>query len=302
MTNRYLTLVAAGAEPGAILASTFTRAAAGEIRNRILMRLAEAVDDDKKRQELANSIGRAALSRDETLGLLAKLARNVNRGNVRTLDSFFASVVSAFSMELGITPGSEIISEPQDAQLRLEAIRLMLDERDPQAIVDLLRQLTLGNSDRSVVRVIDEAVKGLYELYRETQPTAWEQVPQLPTLSPVELVEAIQELEEAEIPPDRKRFVTARAKDVERCHDRDWENFIAKGIAGKIGGGEMLFFKVEIDESLIKAYIPLIAHARGVLISRVRNQTIATRDMLALYHAQYRRLKQQQRAMTFADA
>ena len=50
LTNRYLTLIGAGAKPGSILASTFTRAAAGEIRNRILMRLAEAVDDDRKRR------------------------------------------------------------------------------------------------------------------------------------------------------------------------------------------------------------------------------------------------------------
>ena len=301
LTNRYLTLVAAGAEPGSILASTFTRAAAGEIRNRILMRLAQAVDDDKERRELAMFIGRATLTRAETLGLLANLARNVNRMNVRTLDSFFASVVSAFSMELGIPPGSEIISDARNAQLRLEAIRLMLDERDPQALVDLLRQLTRGDSDRSVVRVIDEAVTGLYELYRETQPEAWEQVPLLPTLSPVALEAAIQRLAEVEISPDRKRFLTARATDVSRCYERDWETFITKGIAAKIAGGEMLFYRVEIDEILIEAYTPIIAHAQGVLVGRIRRQTIATRDMLALYHEQYRRLKHRQRVMTFAD-
>ena len=64
LTNRYLQLVAAGTEPSSILASTFTRLAAGQIRDRILMRLADAADDAKKRRELANHLGVKSLSRD----------------------------------------------------------------------------------------------------------------------------------------------------------------------------------------------------------------------------------------------
>ena len=56
LTNRYLSLIAAGAPIGGLLASTFTRIAAGEIRDRILMRLAEAAGDDEKRAELARWI------------------------------------------------------------------------------------------------------------------------------------------------------------------------------------------------------------------------------------------------------
>ena len=48
LTNRYLALLAAGVDPGAILATTFTRKAAGEILDRVLVRLALAAGDPKK--------------------------------------------------------------------------------------------------------------------------------------------------------------------------------------------------------------------------------------------------------------
>src|SRR3954470_14255703 len=62
LTNRYLQLAAAGAEPRSILATTFTRLAAGQIRDRILMRLADAVDYPEKRRELAEHLGLKGLS------------------------------------------------------------------------------------------------------------------------------------------------------------------------------------------------------------------------------------------------
>ena len=43
LSNRYISLLASGVPPSSILATTFTRKAAGEIRDRILERLADAV-------------------------------------------------------------------------------------------------------------------------------------------------------------------------------------------------------------------------------------------------------------------
>ena len=174
LTNRYLALVQANAPVGSILASTFTRAAAGEIRGRILMRLADAADDEGERRALKKFIGADQLGRRDVLTMLRSLTADMHRLQIRTLDSFFASVVRAFAIELGIPANGQVTDEAGAEGLRHEAIRLMLDEREPQRLIDLLRQLTQGGSDRSVMRTIDGVVAYLYSLYRQSPAEAWE--------------------------------------------------------------------------------------------------------------------------------
>ena len=300
LTNRYLALIASGADIGSILSSTFTRLAAGEIRNRILLRLAEAADDEEKRVELGSYIGLDALSRDQTLQLLAYLARNVHRMNIRTLDGFFASVVGAFALELGLPSSSRMIDEPEDAQFRARAIEQMLDERNPQKLIDLLRLLTQGSSERSALAAIDTVVSKLYELYRDAAPEAWEQIPDYETLSMSKLVEAIVSLQDCPL-PDNKSIIKAHAADLERIATREWGQFIAKGIAGAVVAEKETFSRVKLPSVLVQAYEPLVKHAIGVLVGRVRKQTLATRDLLELFHDKYARLKHRRRVMTFAD-
>ena len=167
LTTRYLQLLVAGADPNSILATTFTRAAAGEIRDRLLRDLAEAAIDPNQRRALAKRLDQTALSEDDVLEILASLAGQLHRLQIRTLDSFFGTVVRSFALELGIGAEAGIVEQELGRRYRREAVRLMLDERDPQRLVDLLRKLTQGTSDRSVLHAIDRTVEGLYALYRE---------------------------------------------------------------------------------------------------------------------------------------
>ena len=52
LSSRIIGLLAAGTPPNEILASTFTRKAAGEILERVLVRLAEGASDPEKAQAL----------------------------------------------------------------------------------------------------------------------------------------------------------------------------------------------------------------------------------------------------------
>ena len=74
LTNRYLTLLRSGS-PDRILASTFTRKAAGEILDRILVRLANAITDEQELTKLQPFVGQPLITRDECLTLLQQLDR-----------------------------------------------------------------------------------------------------------------------------------------------------------------------------------------------------------------------------------
>src|SRR5947208_16399358 len=67
---RFIGLLAAGARPDEILATTFTRKAAGEILDRVLSWLAAAAADDAERSELAEAIGVKLLSAEKCRELL----------------------------------------------------------------------------------------------------------------------------------------------------------------------------------------------------------------------------------------
>ena len=299
LTSRYLALLAGGAPPGSILATTFTRLAAGEIRDRILMRLADAAEDDEKRKDLAGDIGAGRLDRAHVTALLRLVAKNLHRLQIRTLDSFFASVVRSFAIELGIPPGSDVLDEEESSRMRSEAIRRMLDERDPQRLIELLRLLTQGTSERSVMSIIDRTVAALHELFREAPPEVWERLPRRPELSPVALVEAVQRLEET--PPDDKRQSTAQAGDCTRARARDWEDFLDRGLVKPIADGRCAYYKKPIEDEVVAAYQPLIEHAVAVLVNRVGDQTMAMRDLLALFGEHQRAVKRRLRAVTFRD-
>src|SRR5947208_16612385 len=68
---RFIGLLAAGTRPDEILATTFTRKAAGEILDRVLFWLASAAADDAAREKLAAAIGTKNLTREKCRDLLA---------------------------------------------------------------------------------------------------------------------------------------------------------------------------------------------------------------------------------------
>src|SRR6185436_10773775 len=110
LSNRYLALLR-HAPADRILAVTFTRKAAGEILERILTRLADAVLDDKKRQDLSKFLGGKELTADECRALLASTVRQLHRVKVATLDSFFSRLATSMPLELGLSPNWSIADD-----------------------------------------------------------------------------------------------------------------------------------------------------------------------------------------------
>jgi ATP-dependent exoDNAse (exonuclease V) beta subunit len=302
---RYLRLTAAGAPPANILASTFTRLAAGEIRDRILMRLANSVDDAKNRRELAADLGVSSLTSNQVSGMLASLAGQLHRMNVRTLDSFFASVVRCFAMELSVPAATDMLDDNEAASLRAEALQLMLDEHDAQKLIDLLRLLTQGSSERSVMTAMDNIVSGLYELYRDAGDEPWNAMPRparkRDLLKPAQVIDAIALLEACPIPLDKKSFVNSMAKNLTQARSHDWEEFVTSGLAGKIALNEPKYSNSPIPPDVVAAYTPLVNHARAEIMNRVADQTAAMRDLLQLFGEHYEALKARRGAMTFSD-
>ena len=92
LTPRFLALLACVASPEEILAITFTRKAAGEMRNRIVEALESATRDEPgdAYQQTIRKLATRALEQDRKRGW--SLLENPHRLRVQTIDSFCAGI------------------------------------------------------------------------------------------------------------------------------------------------------------------------------------------------------------------
>jgi len=308
LTTRYIALAARGAPAQSILATTFTRAAAAEIRDRVLGRLAEAAASEARRAELAREAA-APLPPARVRELLAALVARLPSLQMRTLDSFFAAVVRTFEMNLDLPHRAVIADGAKAVELRREAVRAMLDEADPQPLVDLLRELTAGQAERGVTAIIDRTVLGLHETYRESAPGAWDTIDEWPTLDRDALAAAIAAAERAgeeAIWPDTRQATAlaghlAVARAAHPTFADDWEAFLSKGLTGALATGSATYQRKAIPKEVIRALDPLIAHAKAALRNSVASRTRAALALMERYDAAYRAARRRLRAITFAD-
>ena len=300
LSNRFLGLAAAEEPFDTILATTFTRKAAGEILDRVLVRVAEAALDDKKRAELAQFIGQGDLDRTRCLAILRGMLHQLHRLRVETLDSFFIQIARSFSLELGLPPGWQIVDEIADRRLQSEAVRAVLEDQSTADTVRLMHLLSKGDVARSVSGQMASLVTSLYQVYAEAPPEAWDALPRQKPLAPDELRAAMFDLSEAELPAD-KRFAKTREADLERFRSEQWEAFIGNGLVLKVLDRSERYYNKPIPPGMVVAYKKLIKHAQAMVVNMIANQNRATHELLGRFETAYSQLKIAQRGLRFDD-
>ncbi|MCC7406662.1 MAG: UvrD-helicase domain-containing protein [Phycisphaeraceae bacterium] len=313
---RYLRLLHDGADPGSILATTFTRKAAGEILQRVLGRLADVALDasGKEAKKLSEDLNKGLpadrhrpLDREGCLRLLEKLCGQLHRLSIGTIDAFLSRVVGCYRHELGLAAGMTMLSpgDPLDQELRRQAIEAVLSDGDDlPAVLELLQRLRHDHS-RSIMQDIERITSSLYDLYREApDAAAWEALTpppsRLKTGEVQEHVLAMQRLREADW---SKRLNKALESDYHVAAAQDWETFPRKGLAAKIAeaGADALYYGDPIPPEIIAVYEPLVAHARAELIGRVADRAAAMHDLLEHFDRHYLRLRYEQGLLLFSD-
>lgn len=289
-----------GHRPETILATTFTRKAAGEIQGRVLLRLADAASNPAEAKSLSEFVAPAKVTTETAKALLADLTRHLHRLRVCTLDSFFQQVARSLTLELGLTPGWSILDDHTDAELREQAIDAVLSQQMPQDAQQLMHMLAKGRSKRSVRDLINDTVSQFHELYLQTSPEAWEQLPRHHRLTQDQRAISLHHVEGAPLPDD-KRAAAAKTEDLARfCSDK-WQDFLTRGIAGKLAAGETSFYKKDLPDELIEAYEPLISHARAEIIDQLVLRMKGIRNLISRFDTEYRRLRDDRGWLKFGD-
>ena len=152
-------------DPAAILATTFTRAAAGEILDRVLRLLAEAVLAKKSLKTLAGNIA-LPLTQAHCERLLACLAARLDRLAVSTMDAFFAQIAKAFAGELGLAPNWQMAVDEGEADLMRQTLHAVLDQAELTSLMD-----ALWTFRRSIGSSVQETLASLAGMLSVIEPT-----------------------------------------------------------------------------------------------------------------------------------
>lgn len=119
------------ATPGGVIAMTFTRKAATELRERVRTALLE-----KGEFALANSMGQARIG---------------------TVNSVCGGFLERFAFEAGLTPEQRVLEEAQAGALVREAIDAVSDSATVQELVELARRLGIESWEDALKSLIDQA-------------------------------------------------------------------------------------------------------------------------------------------------
>jgi len=177
LTARIVRLLLAGAEPGGILALTFTRKAAAEMRARVASRLQTlAFADDSKLGMLLQEIGAADddATRQRARALFEAYTYATTPLRASTLHVFCAEVLSRFALEAEVPAGFTLIEN--ERELRSEAIETVLRQAHRDASGELAKALDAlsreGFSEFDVRGVLHGVFEHRAELWAATEGTS----------------------------------------------------------------------------------------------------------------------------------
>lgn len=312
LTNRFLGLLFAGVEPERILATTFTRKAAGEILDRVLERLTEACSDAEKRADLAKALHDSdelpgtALSEDQCVELLAKLTRNLNAFQVRTIDSFFVHLVQLFALDLELPPDWGIADDRVEARMRAEALQDVLSSEDPEAIVLLLRELSKGEAGRSVHGSLVGRTAALRPVFLESAEGAWDALGTGAPVDDEEFSTALAALEGAEVPTSakgepNKTWLKARNTFVERARAGRWEEVLKGGLGGAFLSPAQMFSRKPFPDPMVEPMETVMQRVASEILARLAARNQAAESLMNAFEAAFERRKRSEGAYGFGD-
>lgn len=315
LTHRYIDLLHQRVLPEQILATTFTRKAAGEIQAKIFDRLAEAVESAEAREQVRQMFdGKPRLSEMDCRAMLVSLARSLHRLSITTIDGFFNRIAQAFRYELDVPLDPQIVDDahPLAMELRARAIEAMLADEDLPTLIRWLRMLHHDAAGRSVSWTIDRIIAKFYDVYQAAPARdLWDRIRRPAALDADEvwdLIERLAGLGEDDVPKTakgapNKTWMKALAADKQQVREQQWDQFIDGGIAGALIDREKKgrYGRVEVPRVWRGIYEPLIEHARAVLLRRLMDRHLAIFDLLDRFAEHYQTLRRDRRMLLFSD-
>lgn len=306
LTARFLKLLIQGVPPETILATTFTRKAAGEILGRVLETLAAAADEDDGEAlgKIREQVNIPTLPRSCCLQLTEKLLLNIHRLRVSTLDGLFTQLAKSFPYELKLPATWRLSDEIEEIWLRERAVTLMISQLERAEIASLMSMLGKGEVRRSVSGELLQVIEAAYTRQRSCDSSVWSSLkaPKRPEES--RIGKAIESFRGAQ--PKQKRLkkkLESFAEILERGDDEALvdDNLLAKYSESRRLGEPLTYYRSEFPPGLDEAFQTIYLIAKSKHLSLLQMQNEGTGKLLSAYETHIRESKDELRVLSFED-
>ena len=299
LASRALRLLFTDQPLDSILATTFTRKAAGEILHRILEWLSDASRTPQGLHRVESIIAPMKISQAHARYQLSRLCSHLHRFRVSTLDSFYSQLAKSFALELKLPPGWTLVDTAQEHILIRDAVTQLFDSIDHQQLRTLVYQLSKGMAVRGVRVEVENLITDAYELFRQAPEEAWAkiQVPKGP--DPEQVLQATRALEALELKNTRQQ--EAKNKALAAFRSEQWDDFLGLTIVSACLDSQPAYYKADIDPQLVNLLRTLLAKAKTEFLTIRKIQNEASHGLLKEYHRTLEKLKQTRRVVTFSD-
>ncbi|MFT7665475.1 MAG: ATP-dependent helicase/nuclease subunit A, partial [Planctomycetota bacterium] len=306
LTNQFLGLLFRGVAPERILATTFTRKAAGEILDRVLERLVKGADDEAECQDLAEKLDLPNLQPSDCLALLAKLTKDIDSFCVRTIDAFFLGMVQLFALDLGLPPTWSIAGARLDNRLQSDALQDALRDSSPDELLELLRDLNEGSVSRSVHKSMLERASKLRPIYLESSEAAWNWLVPTADVSDDDFDAALAAFATTQLPVTKagginKTFQKGWLKLELVARASNWMEVFKSGLCAKVMEGLDMYSRVELTEEFMEVIEPILQRASHRWLADLVTRNKATYDLLDRFESAYEERKLSYGAFQFND-
>lgn len=301
LAGRYVgALARSGGAPEKILATTFTRKAAGEMLAKVLARL---LDASRGRGDVSGLKGA------EARALALSLARRIDRVRVQTLDSYFAEIGRFGAGELGLSPGWRVLDETEIEEVREEAIDAVCREVDAKALILILESMNLGGLPMRPRTDLIERAATLHDAFVDGGSSAkmWGAIgsDERAELDTKELRTLIAEFRA--LPPvmtgkgaEHGNFRKAREGIVAGLEQEDWtEVWGSTLVKAAMTGGT--YSKLDVPVPMAAILQRLGGHARAKAVGRLAEASRAAGGLMTAFDAKLRDVKAARNALTFDD-
>jgi len=333
LAHRYIQLMASGVNPDRIIALTFSRKAAGEIFDSVVGYLYQAASSPGQARETGKLIGKSNFEEHDFLLLLRKLIANLHSLHIGTLDSFAIKIIRAFPIELGVSPGFEVLDNEGAAARSIREQVLgeifghrQVDRAARNEFLKAFKQATFGQEEKGLERSLDAFI-GDYRNYYQVLPARdmWGQVDLIwpegfPWLKPAgDVKEAASELEKLlegngfsqSLLKALKKFLAFAGNYSETAQ---WDDAVARAAVFKSllesaddlkrGQATLHYGKGEypLDSRQCQLMFELLSHVAGIELHRALEKTRGIYRILNQYEQFYDKAIRERGKLSFSDA